>query len=435
MLQNAKVTFFLTLFYVCSATFCLAQTIEIRGFTMGPIPFKVLVVTDKVDKQNQELIQSKINQSLQRVNELMSTYLPDSDISRFNQAASNQWIDVDAETFAVVSKAIEISKLTEGAFDPTIGPAVNRWNFGPNKKKIPQLPSEEQIQNLQTQVGYQKIEIRSNPPAIRKLADNVRLDLSAIAKGYAVDRVGLTLRDMGYENSMVEVGGEVATSGHRSSGGPWNVAIDNPEKTSLDPIPGTETSVIQLSGNAVATSGDYRNFVEIDGKQYSHTIDPKTCRPVDHKLSLASIVADDCMTADAIATAVMVMGLEKGKSFCKKNGYPLLAVTRSNSRDEASLIKFVSDDFPVRSVDQKNQPQQTMGSEAVESSEGDSIIPVFVATFAIFLLMVLGMAVGAIFNNKPVTGSCGGIANMQNENGESVCGVCSKPTTDCTERA
>ena len=443
MIHNATVSCFLTLIFACSANVCAGQTIEIRGRTMGPIPFKVLVATDKVDKKNQELVQRNINLSLQRVNELMSTYIPNSDVSRFNSAASNEWVDIDSETLAVISKAIEIAKLTDGAFDPTVGPAVNAWNFGPDKTETPQLPDAERIERIRSRVGYEKVELRSDPPAIRKLVDKVQLDLSAIAKGYAVDRVKQTLNEMEFENCMVEVGGEVATSGQRAAGGPWNVAIDNPSASSLNASSDPEMSVIQISGSAVATSGDYRNFIDINGKRYSHTINPETCWPVKHNLALASVVADDCMTADAIATAVMVMGMEKGKTFCNENGFPLLAVSRSNTEDGNPLVRYVSSQFPIRknTIDGETNgvPGEVLEKEADSSDSAseskDSILPVFAATFAVFLLMVLGMAVGAIFNNKPVTGSCGGIANMRNEDGESVCGICSKPTTDCTEQA
>ena len=409
------------------------QTVEVSGRTMGPIQFKVLVNTKDEAPEKLTAIKTTVDGSLQRVNELMSTYLEDSDISKFNRSDSTDWQSVDSETAKVVARALEISELTEGAFDPTVGPAVNAWNFGPNRKEQPSVPSEKKIGELKSIVGYQTIEVRSEPPSIRKQNPKVQIDLSAIAKGYAVDRVGESLSELGYQNYMVVVGGEVTTRGERSSGGPWNVAIEKPDASLLHETPDKrQDRVIKLSNKAVATSGDYRNFYEFEGKRYSHTIDPKTCQPVEHDMAIASVIADDCMTADALATAVMVLGQEKGAAICEKLGFPLLTIERSADDDEDSRTTASSDFPPDTSA--KRIPEGK-GSKTTSSGGGESILPVFLATFCVFCLFVLGMAVGAIFNNKPVTGSCGGIGNMENEDGEDVCGICSKPTVDCTEPA
>lgn len=415
---------------------CIAcsQSVEVRGTTMGTIPFRVLVVTDDHEPEQLTAIKNGVNNSLQRVNELMSTYIEESDISKFNRTESTDWVTIDAETATVVAKSLEISKLTDGAFDPTVGPAVNAWNFGPGKRQQPEPPSDERIAELKKIVGYQKIDVRSDPPAVRKSDPEVQLDLSAIAKGYAVDRVGKTLGELGYENYMVVVGGEVYARGERASGGPWNVAVEKPENSNPMVIDENRVHrVVKLSGRAIATSGDYRNFFEYGGKRYSHTINPLTCKPVNHELAIASIVADDCMTADAMATAVMVMGRDKGAEACSELGYPLLTVERVDG-ETATFETNHSDEFPL-SIDHLEEEPKTAGvtdDDSATQAEG-SIIPVFVATFVVFCLMVLGMAVGAIFNNKPVTGSCGGIANMTNEDGDSVCGICSKPTMECPE--
>jgi thiamine biosynthesis lipoprotein len=429
------------------------QTVEVSGRTMGPIPFKVLVVVEETDKETLAGIQKTVSDSLKRVNELMSTYIDDSDISKFNQNQSTEWQSADAETVAVVKRALEISKLTDGAFDPTVAPAVNVWNFGPNKKK-PTIPSGETIEKLLAQIGYQNIETRDAPPAIRKSNAETQLDLSAIAKGYAVDRVSKSLTELGFPNHMVEVGGEVVARGHRATkssdkkGGPWRVAIEQPVASKTAAVGKRVNKVVQLSDQAVATSGNYRNYVTIDGKRYSHTINPKTCRPVLHDLATASIAAPDCMTADAMATAVMVLGESKGHELCESLGFALLTVSGISS--DSAMTK-VSGDYPAESPEPLTiVPPKPSNSLAVRDSDGEkagqqkakanakgkssSILPTFIATFVIFALAILGMAVGAMFNNKPVTGSCGGLANMKNEDGNTVCGICSKPTTDCTER-
>jgi len=418
-----------------AATTEACQSLEVRGSTMGSIVYRAVVVTDDHASEKKEAIKNAVNNSLQRVNDLMSTYLEDSDISKLNAADSTDWQSVDADTATVVSRALEICELTDGAFDPTVGPAVNAWNFGPRKKRSPDLPSEELIAEISSSVGFQKIEVRKDPPSIRKLNPKVQLDLSAIAKGYAVDRVSQSLSELGYINFMVEVGGEVFAKGERQSGGPWKVGVEKPDHS--NPIGQGEDRihrVVQLSETAIATSGDYRNFYEIDGMRYSHTIDPKTCKPVTHDIAIASVVADDCMTADAMATAVMVMGHKKGAELCKSLGYPLLTVRRSESKDSFEHVTEASADFPLF---ENEDDEKESESKAITSNErptrSNSILPVFLATFLVFCLMVLGMAIGAIFNNKPVTGSCGGLANMTNEDGDAVCGICSKPTMDCPE--
>lgn len=425
------------------------DTVEVYGRTMGPIPYRVrVVVEDDPQPEKLKAIKSTVSGSLERVNQLMSTYIDDSDISKFNAANSTDWQSVDSETVAVVARALEISRQTDGAFDPTVAPAVNLWNFGPNKKE-PTLPSADAIESIQRTVGYQKINFRLTPPAIRKSNPQTQLDLSAIAKGYAVDRVSKSLTELGYRQHMVEVGGEVLAKGERGNGGPWRVEIERPVASKRDPRGNGEGKIIEISDRAVATSGNYRNYVTIDGKRFAHTIDPKTCRPVLHDLATASVAAEDCMTADAIATAVMVLGSEKGHAVCRELGLAVLTI--DGSPENASVADaVVSGDYPAEfqppptiiptaqiSVTDETADDSAEANRDVVKTKAESkksILPAFLGAFVIFALAILGMAFGAIFNNKPVTGSCGGLANMTNADGDEVCGVCSKPTTDCVEK-
>ncbi len=425
----------------------MQQTVEVTGRTMGPIKFKVLVNTDKTGLEDRKKIQAAVTDSLKTVNELMSTYLESSDISRFNRRKLTDWFEVNAETAAVVAKALAVSEKSAGAFDPTVGPLVKLWNFGPDKKQIPELPQKEQIEEIRKYVGWQKLAVRLDPPALKKSHVNLEVDLSAIAKGYAVDRVKRSLSEIGLENSMVSVGGEVMTAGLRANGLPWNVGVEKPVRFRFAAEGEQLLRVIPLSGKAVATSGDYRNYIEIDGKRYSHTIDPATGYPVEHSMALASVIADDCMTADAWATAVMVMGSEKGHEVCGSLGLPLVTL----ARDGEKMVERASGDYPD-GIDVNGKAKSTVAMEKDEDKGKDknsekekkekkektntqsSILPTFLLTFAIFALAILGMAAGAILNNKPVTGSCGGLAAMTNEDGETVCGICSKPTTDCVEQ-
>ena len=389
---------------------------EITGTTMGPIQYKV-VIAHHPDTVTPQQLQIRVQSTLDRVNQLMSNYIAESDVSRFNASDSTDFQDVDAETARVVARAIEISEQTDGAFDITVGPAVNLWNFGPNKKKFT-LPSDSAIDAVENLIGFEKLRVRLEPPAIRKSIADIEIDLSAIAKGYAVDQVVKTLDESGCLHFMVEVGGEVYARGQRSTGGSWRIGVERPTEI------GREIgSVAEISNRALATSGDYRNFREHQGTRYSHTIDPTTCRPVTHGLATACVVADDCMTADALATAIMVLGVEKGRAVCDQAGAEYLIAQRDSDFGEI-LAEWVSTKFPLKST--MNHPANT--------SDSESIWPAFIGAAIVFGIVVLGMAVGSIFGNKPVQGSCGGLANMTNEEGETSCGVCSKPVTDCVER-
>jgi thiamine biosynthesis lipoprotein len=405
---------------VCLPGFAIQESdlgvpFEISGTTMGPIQYKV-VIAHHPESVTPEQLQSKVQSTLDRVNQLMSTYLPDSDVSRFNASNSTEFQDVDAETARVVARAIEIGELTDGAFDITVGPAVNLWNFGPGKGEF-ELPSGDAIEAVKELIGSEKLEVRLDPPAIKKSVAELKIDLSAIAKGYAVDQVAKTLDDSGCRQFMVEVGGEVYARGERSAGGSWRIGVERPTEF------GREIgSVAEISDRAMATSGDYRNFHEHAGNRYSHTIDPETCRPVRHGLATACVVTDDCMSADALATAIMVLGVERGRAVCDQVGAEYLIAQRDSDFGD-DLTETVSDGFPLRRIE--SDP---------DSLDSNSIWPTFIGAAVVFGLVVLGMAVGSIFGNKPVQGSCGGLANMTNEDGETECGVCSKPVTDCVER-
>jgi thiamine biosynthesis lipoprotein len=396
------------------------DSFKISGKTMGPIVYNVVIAQPGASK-DQKAIKATIQATLDRVDDLMSTYQPDSDVSRFNSAQSTDWQTVDAATANVVNRAIEISQQTGGAFDITVAPAVNAWQFGPNKSSNFKPPTTAELAKLRERVGFRFLEVRLDPPAIRKFNPAVSIDLSAIAKGYAVDQVAQALGDQGFSNYMVEVGGEVFARGERAQGGKWRIGIESPKK-----LVRTYEKIAELSGQAMATSGDYRIFRMLDGKRYSHIIDPTTCAPVEHSLATACVVAPDCLTADAFATAVSVLGVEKGAELCRQQSLELFTVERNNGL-ESDLIETASTGFPLL------DPADNSDRASEQKPPGQSIWPTFIGAMIVFSLAILGMAVGAIFGNKPVQGSCGGLSSMTNDDGEASCTVCARPTTDCVE--
>jgi thiamine biosynthesis lipoprotein len=253
-------------------------------------------------------LKQQIDSALVQVNRQMSTYDPHSEISRFNDYRQTEPFPVSKDLALVVSEAIEISRLSGGAFDITIDPLVELWGFG---KKGPRIspPQKEQITGALKISGMKNISVIEHK-ALKKKIPECRLDLAAIAKGYGVDVVSALLASSGASNYMVEIGGEVYAEGLNTQQDMWKIGVDSPDLSSL---PGQNIrAILAISGVGVATSGDYRNYFEYQGKIYSHTIDPATGKPVNHSLASVTVIAPTCMKADALATAVMVMGTEKG---------------------------------------------------------------------------------------------------------------------------
>ena len=270
-------------------------------------------------------LQAEIDAALATVNRQMSTYDPDSELSRFNASGSTDWFPVSGATAKVVAEALSVSRESDGAFDATVMPLVNLWSFGPEARPDA-VPTDAEIADRKAFVGADKVEVRTDPPALRKAAAGASCDLSAIAKGYGVDVVAELLDRRGLSGYMVEIGGEVRTKGRRADGRGWRIGIERP-------LTGERAveRVVELSGESLATSGDYRNWFEAGGVRYSHTIDPRTGRPIGHGLASVSVVADDCMTADATATAVMVLGPDAGYDWLVGRGAAALLIVRDGA--------------------------------------------------------------------------------------------------------
>lgn len=257
--------------------------------------------------ESAEVLDSAILAELRRVDASLSVFNQLSTISRINAGQTER---TDAMLYEVVEKARRVSEATQGAFDITVMPLVNAWGFGFKKGTF---PTDAQVDSLRALVGFHRISLGKDS-LLHKSDPRVMIDCGAIAKGYGVDRVARLLRERGVRNYMVEIGGEVVTKGRNPEGKPWQIGVSKPVEDA-EAGAGELQTVLSLENAALATSGNYRNFYERDGKKYAHTIDPRTGRPVQHSLLSATVIAPDCATADAYATAFMVMGLEETKQF------------------------------------------------------------------------------------------------------------------------
>lgn len=262
--------------------------------------------------------EERVEHVLARVNGLMSTYDPESELSRFNRLPIGVSMAVSPETVDLVAAARRVADETGGAFDPTVAPLVALWGFGTDAAERP--PTEVELRAAAESVDFRRIEHGHAPPSLRKLAP-ATLDLSAIAKGYAVDRLASVLDESGCDSYLVELGGEIRAKGSAPGGGAWRVGVDAPTARGF-------ASTIALRRGGLATSGDYRQYRELDGERLSHVIDPRTGHPIRHGMASVTVVTDRAMFADAYATALLVMGEEEGRRFARDHGLAALFIVR-----------------------------------------------------------------------------------------------------------
>ena len=277
--------------------------INISGQTMGSITYNITYIGE--DKQ----LKPQVDSLLSRLNQSLSTYMSDSEISLLNKNGKITFFSSFLPP--VLQESKHIFRQTNGAFDPTVGPLVNAWGFGPSKKRA--TPDSATIDSIKTIIGFEKIEFDDNKAT---LLPGFQLDFSAIAKGYAVDIVGGLLEKNRIDNYLVEIGGEVRCRGANSSGSSWSIGIDDP--TAVHYTERKLLAVIEVKDLSLATSGNYRNYYKKDGRVYTHIIDPRTGYSTSHNLLSASVFASNCITADAYATAFMVMGLEESQTIINK---------------------------------------------------------------------------------------------------------------------
>ncbi len=281
-----------------------------------------------------------IQAQLDRIVAQMSTWEESSDISRFNRAVAGTWQRLPPEFFAVLSCAMEMARDSEGTYDPTVGALVEAWGFGPAQGDDG-IPDESELAPARALLGWRRVMLRPQDMSALQPGE-VRLDLSAIAKGYGVDIVARHLRDIGIAAALIEVGGELYGYGRKPEGGQWQVLVE----ATPDAEPDGETArVIALDGIAVATSGDHWHAFEQDGTRYSHTLDPRTGKPVESAAAAVTVIADDAMHADAWATALTVMGAEAGYRFAQQRGIAARFVVRGSGHE---LIESTTDAFRAR---------------------------------------------------------------------------------------
>jgi thiamine biosynthesis lipoprotein len=274
-------------------------------------------------------LKADVEKVLAEIDRQMSTYRTDSELSRFNRAAANEWFPVSAAVAEVVAAAQEISRKTSGALDVTVGPLVRLWHFGPpdssdngSERKL-RPPSDEQIAAARRKVGYRMLHVQIDPPALRKDMDELEVDLSSIAPGYAIDRLSELLAKRGLGNHLVEIGGEVRAAGHRGDGFPWRVAIERPAVGRRE-----MQAAVSLSDAAVATAGVSQKFFEFNGRRYSHIIDPATGRPIEHQLASVTVAAHTGMAADARDTPLLVLGPQRGYEYAENHDIAALFISR-----------------------------------------------------------------------------------------------------------
>jgi thiamine biosynthesis lipoprotein len=392
-----------------------AEMLQLSGKTMGTTYHISLDVSEPAVRESADETQlsRQIEDRLAEINSRMSTYDPQSELSRFNLHDGTDWFVVSGETALVVQRAIELHAASDGAFDVTVMPLVNLWGFGPQRTDSQHPPDEAEIRKAMENVGSQHLSVRMDPPALKKSKSGLQVDLSAIAKGYAVDAISRLLSEQDLRRHMVEIGGEVRVGMRKSDGSLWRIGIEAPQ------IGNRELSeIVELENIALASSGNYRNFIERDGKRFGHTINPRTGHPAEVDILAASILAEDCMTADAVATTCMVLGIERAKEFTKQQQCRALLF----HEDDQHQLTQVSIEFPLA---------QTGGQAAPSKS---SFWPLFVAALVVFLGVLVLMSLGVMISGRRIKGSCGAIASGHSDI-TSPCDLCSKPIKDCPEKA
>jgi thiamine biosynthesis lipoprotein len=283
--------------------------VQFDGLTMG----STYTVKLKAAGQDTTALRSLVQSTLDETDWRMSLFREDSELSAFNRVEAGVPFAMTDGFAAVLAYAVDVSRWSGGAFDITVAPLVETWGFGPRKTRT--VPAATELADGRRRVDWRSLVIDESKRSVVKRHGGLQADLGGIAKGYGVDRVAAALDARSVEHYMVEAGGEVRTRGVNAVGESWRIGIEEP-----DAMPQRARWAVPLSGSAMATSGDYRNYFMHEGRRYSHEIDPASGAPIQHRLCSVTVVADDCMHADALATALIVLGPDKGKALAERSG-------------------------------------------------------------------------------------------------------------------
>ena len=297
--------------------------VKLQGRTMGVAYHITYVDTAKNSEKVAQARKATIDALLVTVNDQMSTYQANSELSRFNQSRQLTPFKVSADTALVVKESIRLARLTEGKLDVTIGPLVNLWGFGPQMRPE-KLPSGQQLMEAKAKVGIEHLDVIENQ--LVKNIPELYVDLSTTAKGFGVDKIAGYLDGEGVANYLIEIGGEVRAKGKPNPERDWVIAIEKPisEHRAIGQL-------ISPKDNGLATSGDYRQYFEEDGRRFSHIIDPDSATPINHKLVSVTVIHPSCMTADGLSTAIMLMGPEDGLKFAQAQKLPAFMIIKTDN--------------------------------------------------------------------------------------------------------
>lgn len=306
----------------CDQAVAERPMLEVHGRTMGTF-YGVKVIGDFPG--GQQALQSQVDALLKHYNDEISTYDPNSALSKFNQQQSVEPFPISQDMADLIISALRVGQRTQGVLDVTVGPLVNLWGFGPDKRPV-KTPTDEQIATARSRVGINRlhVEVSADHAVLRKDVPSLYVDLSTIGEGFGADKVAEFLEARGVHDYLVEIAGASRSRGVNAKGDPWKLAIQKPTDELQD-----IQAIIIPDGRAVSTSGSYRNYYELDGKRYSHIIDPVTGQPITHKLVSATVITPTALEADGLDTALMVMGPEKALAFAKEQNLAVYLVSKT----------------------------------------------------------------------------------------------------------
>lgn len=297
------------------------DVLRLSGHTMGTTYNVTALTTGGVDREE---LAAAIETALAEVNDQMSNWDSASEISRINAQAGDDAITLSPALAHVMDGASVVHRASDGKFDVTVGPLIDLWGFGADGT-TPHMPDDASIATAMSRIGQERVLVQDGK-ALRKTAPGAEIYLAAIGKGYGVDRAVEALRSFGLSDFLLEIGGDLYASGHNADGAPWQIGIESPVAGARD-----LQKVIGVSGLGMATSGDYRNFFETGGTRYSHVIDPTSGRPIAHATVSATVLTEDAMMADAWATAMLVLGSERGMAIAEAQDLAVLFIDRDGA--------------------------------------------------------------------------------------------------------